>query len=302
MVYLIELPDTSDPNTHSQSRRTLYRVLIFAAAFLFSTGGVAIKSCSLNSWQVAGFRSGIAGLVLIVALPEARRGWNRLTFLAGIAYAATLVTFVAANKMTTSANAIFLQSTAPLYMLFLAPLVLKEKIRRLDVAVVAAVAVGAVLLLSGSAAPGQASSGPRALAGNAIAVLSGLAWALTMTALRWIGSRGNSLSVAALGNVIAFVACLPMALADPIHPDTSDILVLLYLGVFQIALAYIFLTRSIRHVRAIEAATLLLAEPVFNPLWSWLIRNERPGPAVLGGGAIIVLAAFCGTLLQSRQS
>ena len=211
MDYRIGLSDTTDPNIRSQSRRTLYRVMIFAAAFLFSTGGVAIKSCSLNAWQVAGFRSGIAGLVLIVALPEARCGWNRLTFLAGIAYAATLVTFVAANKMTTSANAIFLQSTAPLYMLFLAPLVLKERIRRVDVAVVAAVAVGAVLLLGGSAASG-AAAGPYAGLGNFIAVLSGLAWALTMTALRWIGSRGNSLSVAALGNVVAFIACLPMGL------------------------------------------------------------------------------------------
>ncbi len=293
MSYLRELIDPA----HKQEHRRIYRVLIFLAAFLFSTGGVAIKACSLTNWQVAGFRSGIAAVVLCLVLPEARQGWNRLTFLAGIAYAATLVSFVAANKMTTSANAIFLQSTAPLYMLFLSPLVLKEKIRRHDVAVVAAVAVGAFLLLRGSD-----NSGHGAALGNAIAVFSGFAWALTMTALRWIGSRGNSLSVAALGNVIAFFGCLPLALADPIHAGTSDIAVLLYLGVFQIALAYIFLTRSIRHVRAIEAATLLLVEPVFNPVWSWVIRNERPGAAALAGGAIIVFAAFGGTWFQSRYS
>jgi len=288
--YCIELADTP----HQSGSRTLNRLLIFTAAFLFSTGGVAIKACALTSWQVAGFRSGIAAVVMLIAVPESRRGWNRLTLAAAVAYAATLVSFVAANKLTTSANAIFLQSTAPLYMLFLSPLVLKERIRRLDAAVVAAVAAGAFLLLRGSAEAGRGAA-----PGNLIAIFSGFAWAWTMTALRWMGTRGSSVSVVTLGNLVAFAGCLPMALSEPLRPSPADLAVLGYLGVFQIALAYICLTRSIRHVRAIEAATLLLVEPVFNPVWSWLLRNERPGPAVLAGGAIIVLAAFSGTWLQA---
>ena len=104
------------------------RLFLFAAALLFSTGGAAIKACSLSSWQVAGFRSGIAAVVLYILLPGARPsakpGWTWRTWLIGLAYAATMILFVLANKLTTSANAIFLQSTAPFYLLLLGPLVL----------------------------------------------------------------------------------------------------------------------------------------------------------------------------------
>jgi drug/metabolite transporter (DMT)-like permease len=102
------------------------------------------------------------------------------------------------------------------------------------------------------------------------------------------------------GNLIAFAFCLPAALPVS-HAGVSDVLVILYLGFFQVALAYVFLTRSLRHVPGFEAATLLLVEPVFNPVWTWLLQGERPGPMVLAGGAVIVLAAFAGTAWQSRR-
>ncbi|HLS47395.1 MAG TPA: hypothetical protein VK012_02685, partial [Gemmatimonadales bacterium] len=98
------------------------RLRLVLAALLFSTGGAAIKATTLTAWQVAGFRSGVAALVLFLLLPESRRGWSWRTLLVGISYAATLLLFVLANKLTTSANTIFLQSTAPLYILILSPL------------------------------------------------------------------------------------------------------------------------------------------------------------------------------------
>ena len=97
------------------------RLLLLAAAFLFSTGGAAIKATALTSWQVACFRSGVAALALLALVPAARRGWTRRTLIAALPYAATVLLFVLANKLTTSANAIFLQSTAPLYLLLLGP-------------------------------------------------------------------------------------------------------------------------------------------------------------------------------------
>jgi len=100
------------------------RLLLVMAALLFSTGGAAIKSTSLTAWQVASFRSGVAAFVLLAAVPEARRGWSwRITPVAA-AYAATLILFVLATRLTTAANAIFLQSTAPLYVWVLAPCLL----------------------------------------------------------------------------------------------------------------------------------------------------------------------------------
>jgi DME family drug/metabolite transporter len=279
------------------------RLGIFTAAILFSTGGAAIKACSLSSWAVAGFRSGIAAAVLYLLLPGARRGWTRRTLLIALAYAATLILFVLANKSTTSANAIFLQSTAPLYLLLLGPLVLREPIRKVDLAVISAVATGAVLLLFGSEA--TAATAPNPARGNLLAVVSGATWALTLTGFRWLGKRGENNDAGAAtvvaGNVIAFLVCLPMAIQG-VHASPTDIAVLLYLGIFQIALAYVLLTRSMRAVPGLEAATLLLIEPVFNPVWTWIVHGERSGTLALIGGALIIGAALAGTAWQARRT
>ncbi|HTA46339.1 MAG TPA: DMT family transporter [Bryobacteraceae bacterium] len=285
------------------SKASANRLLVFAAALLFSTGGAAIKACSLSSWAVAGFRSGIAAATLGLLLPGARRGWTWRTIAIGLAYAATLVLFVLANKTTTSANAIFLQSTAPLYLLLLGPFVLREPVRRVDLAVISAVATGAVLLLFGSQS--AAATAPDPARGNLLGAVSGVTWALTIAGMRWLGKYSpNPDSAAATviaGNLIAFAACLPMAV--PIrHASVTDVGVLLYLGVFQIALAYSFLTRSLREVPALEAATLLLIEPVLNPIWTWVVHGEKPGALALIGGILIIGAAFGGTVWQVRRA
>jgi len=280
---------------------SLDRLLLFAAALLFSTGGAAIKACSLTGWQIASFRSGIAAVTLFLFFPRARHQWSRQAALTGIAYGATLVLFVVANKMTTSANAIFLQSTAPLYLLLLGPLVLHEPIRRFQVVAIAAVGCGALLLLVGSEQ--IVSTAPNPGRGNLVAICSGVAWALTLTGLRWLGKRrggeDSTLVSVIFGNIVAFGASLPAAV--PIaHVAFSDIAILLYLGIFQVALAYVALARSISHVPALEAAVLLLIEPVFNPIWSWMIHGERPSNLALAGGVVIILTAFLASWWQTR--
>jgi drug/metabolite transporter (DMT)-like permease len=287
------------------SKASKDRFFLFAAALLFSTGGAAIKACALSSWQVAGFRSGIAAAILYILLPGARPfarpGWTWRTWIIGFAFAATMILFVLANKLTTSANAIFLQSTAPLYLLLLAPLVLHEPIGKIDLAVIATVAAGAGLLLMSSEVTASTSPDPRS--GNLLAACAAITWALTITGLRWIGKRsrdtGSSAATVILGNFIAFAVCLPMAI--PVErAGPADIAVVLYLGLFQISLAYLFLTRSLRQVPGLEAATLLLIEPVFNPVWTWIIHGERPGAAAILGGVSIIAAAFAGTVWRLK--
>jgi len=268
---------------------------------LFSTGGAAIKACSLSSWQIACFRSGIAALSVALLLPEARRICRPRVFLVGTTYAATLVLFVLATKLTTSAQAIFLQSTAPLYLLLLAPWLLRERLRRGDLLMVAVVACGAVLLLFG----GQraAATAPDPVRGNWLGALSGLTWAFTMTGFRWLAKHGGAAespaAVVVAGNIIAFAVCLPMAL-PVMHAAPADLGVLLYLGIVQIGFAYMALIRSIPHVPAVEATTLLLLEPVFNPLWTWLLYGERLSATTLAGGALILCATFGSTWYQAR--
>jgi drug/metabolite transporter, DME family len=277
------------------------RLFLFLAAILFSTGGAAIKACTLTNWQVASFRSGIGALALYIALPGARRGWTWRTLLIGTAYGATLVLFVLANKSTTSANAIFLQSTAPLYLLLLGPLLLHEAVRGVDFAVIGAVAVGAFLLLFGSQS--SAATAPDPARGNLMALSAGVTWALTLAGLRWMGKKSSridsSAAVVIVGNLLAFVFSLPMALPVA-HAGATDAAVILYLGLFQIALAYILLMHSLREVPGLEAATLLLVEPVFNPVWTWIVHGEHPSVSALAGGLLIVSAAFAGTVWRLK--
>src|SRR6187402_586465 len=146
------------------STLTRSRWFIVAAAALFSTGGAAIKGTALTAFQVAGFRSAVAAVALLLFLPAARRGFGWDLLPAAFAYGGTLVCFVLATKLTTAAAAIFLQSTAPIWILLLAPLLLKEPIRRTDLPAVGLAAVGLVLVFLGSRDP--VATAPRPELGN----------------------------------------------------------------------------------------------------------------------------------------
>jgi drug/metabolite transporter, DME family len=271
------------------------RLLVLAAAALFSTGGAAIKASTLSAWQVASLRSGIAALTLLVLLPGARRRPSAAAAGVGVVYASTMILFVLANKLTTSANAIFLQGTAPLYVLIASPILLRERVRRADLWFMVALAIGLAAVFAGYEAPRV--SAPDPATGNLMALGSGLTWAGTVIGLRWMGTRSGEGTQPSLviGNVIACAATLPLAL--PLTGlDGRDVLIVSFLGVFQIGLAYACLSVGIPGVRALEASLLLLLEPVLNPVWSWLAHGERPGQWALAGGAIILVATAVRTL------
>lgn len=276
------------------------RLLLVAAAVLFSTGGAVIKAAALTPWQVASFRSGVAALVLLLVVPEARKGWSWRVAPVGAAYAATLILFVLATRLTTAANAIFLQSTAPLYLLLLGPWLLREPIRRSDVAFMLAVAAGVCCFAFGGAH--AMATAPDPSTGNACALASGLSYALALAGLRWL-SRGEraraGMAAVAAGNIIAFLAALPMALPVAAWGLASATAVA-YLGAFQIGLAYWCLTRAMWQVTAFEATTILLLEPALNPIWVWLVHGERPGGWPLAGGGVILCATLVNTWRQTR--
>jgi len=277
-------------------------LLLVSAALLFSTGGAAIKAASLTGWQVASFRSGLAALVLLAALPSARR-WFRWRMLpVAAAYAATLILFVLANRLTTSANAIFLQATAPLYVLLLGPFLLREPIRRADLFYILAVGAGLALFFAGRDT--VAATAPDPPRGNLLALASGVTYALMLVGLRWHGRQGgedSGIATVVAGNLIAFLAALPMAV--PLHAFAArDAAVILYLGAAQVGLAYWCLTRAIRHVPAFEATTMLQLEPAMSPVWTWLAYAERPTSWALAGGAVIVSATLVNTWWGRRRT
>jgi len=272
-----------------------YRLLVLAAALLFSTGGAGIKSGSLTVWQVACFRSAIAAGVLLSAMPETRRRWSWRIVPVATAYAATLVSFVVANRLTTAANAVFLQATAPLYVLLFGPLLLREAIRRTDVLFMLSVGAGMALFFVGSQS--AVATAPDPHLGNLVAAASGLAYALLLTGLRWLARRAegsSAMPTVVLGNLLAALATLPLAWPVKLL-GPANLLVVLYLGVLQVGLAYVCLTRGMRHVQAFEATTLLMLEPAMNPVWAWLVHGERPGLLPVAGGAVIIASTLIHT-------
>lgn len=277
------------------------RLLVLAAALLFSSGGAAIKACSLSGWQIASFRSGLAAMALILLLPSARRRWTRRTWAVGVAYAATMILYVTANKLTTAANTIFLQGTAPLYILVLSPLLLREPGRRRDLMFMVVLAAGMSLFFVGAQPP--SATAPNPMLGNILGLCAGVTWALTLIGIRWLGRstiEDGAPAAVACGNLIACLAVLPFAL--PLGPSTpADWASIVFLGVFQIALAYFFLTRGMRRVPALEASLLLLVEPVLNPIWAFFAHREVPTSWALLGGVIVLGTTAAKTFLDERS-
>ena len=299
------------------------RLEMLAAAALFSTGGSVIKATTLTAWQVAAFRSGVAAVALLLLSRAARRGWSWRTPLVGTAYAATLVLFVQANKLTTAANAIFLQATAPLYLLLLSPLLLKEAVRAKDLLLLAVLGGGLALFFVGS----ERASGtaPDPALGNLVAAASGLTWAFTIAGLRWLArdirdvrsqapfvrvspkadpeetpTAGGAVPATVAGNLIGFLVCIPFAF-PVVDARPMDAVWIGFLGVFQIALAYLCLTASVRRVPAFEGALLLLLEPVLSALLAWALHGEVMGTFALLGAGLIVAATVLHALLSARR-
>lgn len=273
------------PGSHRRAALAL-----LAASVLFSTGGAAIKAADFTGWQIASLRSGIAGLTLLLLVPAARKGWGWRPLLVGAAYAATCICFVLANRLTTGANAIFIQSASPLFVMVLSPLLLRERVTARDVGFMIPVGVGLVLFFVGEQR--AVLTAPNPALGNAIAALSAVTFAFAVIGFRWLGRAGDNhgataLTAVTMGNFLACLVALPMALPLGTH-SAADWGILLYLGMFQIGLAYWFVAQGVARLPALEVSVLLLLEPALNPIWTWLVHREVPGTTAIIGGALVL--------------
>jgi DME family drug/metabolite transporter len=260
------------------------RLEILAAAVLWSTGGAAIKLTGLSGWQVAAGRSAVAAAFVFVAFRAARAWPSPRVLLVSAAYAATVVLFAVANKLTTSANAIFIQDSAPLWVVMLSPLLLRERPSRGELLSIPVYGVGLSLFFLDELSLGQ-------VAGNFVALASGVAFALCIIGLR----RAAASSVAA-------VVAVPLSLAlsrGGGGATVRDLALLAYLGVFQLGLAYALFARGVQRTPAVEASLLVLLEPVLNPIWALLLTGERPGPWAIAGGAVVLLTTAARTVIAT---
>jgi drug/metabolite transporter, DME family len=256
------------------------RLLLLAAALLWSTAGAAIKSCGLTAVQIAGGRSLVAAAFLFLAVRDARARPDRRVLLVAAAYAVTVVLFVIATKLTSAGSAIFIQDTAPLWVLLLSPWLLNERPTKGELLAIPIFGLGLGLFFLDELSPGQNL-------GNLTALVSGMAFALSIIGLRGLRERGPA--ALAWGNVLAAAVTLPFWGRGPAAAGL-DLAVVVYLGIFQLGLAYLCFSRGVTGTPAIEASLIILVEPVLNPIWTFLVAGERLGPWAMTGGAVVLFA------------
>lgn len=280
------------------------RLAVLASAVLFSTGGVAIKSVVFGGWQVAGLRALVAAVAVwwLVPGPMVLRG--RVVMLTGLAQGASMLLFVLANKNTTAANAIFLQSAAPLFIPLLGAKVLSERATKRDLAAMAGIAIGLSFFFVGSVEPSVTAPNPGL--GDVLAIVSAFTWACTVVGLRYL-ARGGTMSVGSAkgaliwGNVFVAFAVLPLALPLP-TAGAVDWSILVYLGVVQVGLSYRLLVHGVSRVPALETSLLALFEPVLNPLWAFLLLNEEPSAWAMVGAAVLATVTIARAVAGSRRA
>ncbi len=260
-------------------------LLVFGAAVLWSTGGLFIKATSLSGLELSFGRSLLAAITVAFLTRREGFGLNRVSALAAILYAALLILFVLATKATTAANAIFLQYTAPVYVLLLEPVFYKEKFRRRDLLTVIICIAGMSLFFVGKLRPQDVT-------GNLLALASGLCFACYFLLLRHSTAREvNRASSVIYGNLLVVLVTATAASGAWPRLTAADAACVAYLGIVQIGFAYLLFTLAMaRGVRSLDASIIGYIEPVLNPVWVFLFIGERPSRWAILGGAIIVVA------------
>ena len=272
-------------------------LLVLGAAILWSTGGLFIKATHLSPLGLSFGRSLLAAITIAIFTRREGFGLNRISALTSILYAALLILFVVATKLTTAANAIFLQYTAPVYVLILEPLFYKEKFRARDFVTVAACIAGMSLFFVGKLRPQDVS-------GNLFALASGVCFALFFLLLRHSKARQvNRAASAIYGNLIVLLICAPAFMhALQTGIASADFARLAYLGIVQIGFAYLLFTLAMaRGVRSLDAGIIGYIEPVLNPIWVFLFIGERPSGWAIIGGAIIIASVIFHMLFETRM-
>ncbi|HEV8185866.1 MAG TPA: DMT family transporter [Chthoniobacterales bacterium] len=262
--------------------RFLPPIFLLLAAILWSLGGVLIKSIDWHPMAIAGGRSAIAIPLMLACIGWPKFSFSRAQIGGAIGYALTVVLFVFATRMTTAANAIFLQYTAPIYVAVIGRWYLGERALRIDWLVIA-VALGGIALFF---LDRLTVSG---FWGNIVALCSGLAFASVAIFLRK-EKAGSPVTSIILGNVIVAVAGAPFMLQSSL--GDGGVWRLLLLGTLQLGLPYVLYATAIKHVTALEATLIPLLEPVLNPLWVMLTLGERPGGWAMVGAALVLAAVL----------
>lgn len=256
------------------------RWLILSAAFLWSLAGVFIKFLDVPPLTIVFYRSLFAGLVFTPFLRRGGRRFSAPILVSALTYTAAISAFVAANKLTTAANAIVLQYTAPIFVFLFSRLILREKIARLNGLALAVSMVGVTIIALDSA-------GRPEMAGVLLALLSGLLFAAYMINLRRTADI-DPVYLTWINNISCALLLLPVV-SSGLGLRSTELGILIVMGSVQLGMPYFLFSKGLRAVPLQEASLIALIEPVLNPLWVAFVVGEVPSSATITGGGLILL-------------
>lgn len=253
-------------------------VFIVIAAALLSTGGIILKYIDMNPMAIAGSRGIISSAIVWMYLRKPKFTFSKPQVIGAFSYSMMVTGFVVANKLTTAANAVVLQFTAPIFIAVLGVWILKERIYWYDWLAIGIVSGGMVLFFIDDVGGGN-------VLGNIVAILSGLALAGATIGMR-MQKDGSPVETTLLGHIFTAIIGIPFILQADF--TTQNIIGIILLGVFQLGIAYILYALAIKHLTALETILIMFLEPILNPIWVMLIYGEKPGIFSLIGGFIII--------------
>ncbi|HQQ89782.1 MAG TPA: DMT family transporter [Oscillospiraceae bacterium] len=266
-----------------QTEKKAAWVMLLCAVF-WSIGGIFIKLIPWNALVIAGVRSLIAAGILLIYMHRTgvRFVLNRYSLASGAALGGTMLLFVSANKLTTSANAIVLQYTARIFVLVISALFFREKLKRRDIVVGALVFAGITLFFFDSLTPGG-------ILGNVLAILSGVSFASTMV-ISGRSDNDSCMSGILVAHFLTSLVGLPFLFVFDTPVTGTTLVCMLVLGVFQLGIPYILYGYAIRRCPPFLCSIISLAEPMLNPVWVFLFDGETPGIFALFGAVIVISA------------
>jgi drug/metabolite transporter (DMT)-like permease len=264
---------------------------VVTAAILWSSGGLFVKLITLTPMQISFFRCAIAALTFALIFRRQILQYNLLTFINSFFYAGVLIFYVIAMKTTTAANAIFLQSTAPIYVLIFEPLLNKTNYEKSNIVTIFVCFLGMILFFLGDISPGQ-------LEGNIFALFSGIFFAAFFLGMKKNDKKYQQSSIF-WGNILVAMICLPFIFSIE-QLSFSQLWMVSFLGVFQIAIAYAFFSYGLKRVVAVEASIISMIEPVLTPVWVFIGYGEVPATTAIIGGIIILTAISIRTIQMGR--
>jgi drug/metabolite transporter (DMT)-like permease len=264
-------------------------------ALLWSTSGLFIKLIDWQPFAIAAVRSAISSVFIWLVIKKPRFTFSFDQVISALAYAITMTLFVFANKHTTAANAILLQYGAPVYVAILGSIMLKEKPRVEHWLALLAILCGMVLFFQDSLGAGN-------FLGDAVATLTGFTFALNIVMLRK-QKDARPLDALLMGNIFtALIAgSISLFLPAPIF-TVKSIFAILELGIFQIGVSSILFAYGIKRITALESILTAVLEPLFSPVWVYIIIGEAPGRRAILGGLVIIGAVVSSSLVSIRRN